>query len=271
MSASNCNKKVLSMADFIEIFADELYQAEVNRNPIEPLTSRNGSLTVEDAYKIQLKNVDRKIKKGWRIKGKKIGITSLAVQRMLNVNQPDFGYLFDTMYVEDGGVIKIDTLIQPRVEGEIAFVMEKDLKGPGVTEADVLRATAFVVPSIEIVDSRIKDWKIKIQDTIADNASSGLFVVGGKKTVVDNLDFRCLGMILERNGDVVVSGAGAASLGNPVKAVAWLANKLSEFGEYLRAGEIVLSGALAQLVVPKRGDFFKVTIQKLGSVSVKFE
>ncbi len=259
------------MANYIETFAEELFFAELNLKPIEPLTSRNGNLTIEDAYKIQLKNVEKKLSKGWKIKGKKIGITSLAVQKMLNVNQPDFGYLFDTMYVEDGGVVKIDKLIQPRVEGEIAFVMERDLKGPGITEADVLKATAFVVPSIEIVDSRIKDWKIKIQDTIADNASSGMFVLGGKKTLVDNLDLRCLGMILEQNGEVVVSGAGAASLGNPVKAVAWLANKLSEFGEYLRSGEIVLSGALAQLVVPKKGDFFKVTIQKLGSVSVKFE
>ncbi len=259
------------MPDYIGTFAQELYNAEINLTPIEPLTSRNGNITIEDAYKIQLKNVERKLKMGLKVKGKKIGITSLAVQRVLNVNQPDFGYLFDAMYVEDGDVVRIDGLIQPRVEGEIAFVLERDLKGPGVTEVDVLRATAFVVPSIEIVDSRIKDWKIKIQDTIADNASSGMFVVGGKKTTVDNLDFRCLGMILEQNGEVVVSGAGAASLGNPVKAVAWLANKLSEFGEYLKAGEIILSGALAQLVVPKKGDFFKVTIQKLGSVSVKFE
>ena len=267
----DANKLYQNMPDYIEKFAEELYWAEVNLKPIEPLTSRNGNITIEDAYKIQIKNVDRKLKNGWKIKGKKIGITSYAVQKMLNVNQPDFGYLFDTMYVEDGGVVKLDSLIQPRVEGEIAFVMEKDLKGPGVTVADVLKATAFVVPSIEIVDSRIKDWKIRIQDTIADNASSGLFVLGGKKTVVDNLDFRCLGMILEQNGEVVVSGAGVASLGNPVKAVAWLANKLAEFGEYLRAGEVVLSGALAQLVVPKKGDFFKVSIQKLGSVSVKFE
>jgi len=259
------------MPDYIEIFAEELYSAEVNLTPIEPLTSRNGNITIEDAYKIQLKNVEKKLKKGLKIKGKKIGITSFAVQKMLNVNQPDFGYLFDAMYVEDGGVINLNRLIQPRVEGEIAFVLERDLKGPGVTEVDVLRATAFVVPSIEIVDSRIKDWKIKIQDTVADNASSGMFVIGSKKTLIDNLDLRCLGMILEQNGEVVVSGAGAASLGNPVKAVAWLANKLSEFGEYLRAGEIILSGALAQLVVPKKGDFFKVTIQKLGSVSVKFE
>lgn len=259
------------MPDYIETFAEELYSAEINLTPIEPLTSRNENITVEDAYKIQLRNVEKKLKRGWKIKGKKIGITSFAVQRMLNVNQPDFGYLFSEMHVEDGGVVKLDSLIQPRVEGEIAFVMEKDLNGPGVTEADVLRATAFVVPSIEIVDSRIKDWKIKIQDTIADNASSGLFVLGGKKTLVDNLDFRCLGMILDQNGEVIVSGAGAASLGNPVKAVAWLANKLSEFGEYLKAGEVILSGALAQLVVPRRGDFFRVTIQKLGSVSVKFE
>ncbi|MFN3133977.1 MAG: 2-keto-4-pentenoate hydratase [Candidatus Kryptonium sp.] len=259
------------MGNYVETFANELYQAELSLKPIEPLTSRDGNITIEDAYKIQLKNVKRKLETGLKIKGKKIGITSFAVQRMLNVNQPDFGYLFDTMYVEDGGVVKLDSLIQPRVEGEIAFVMEKDLKGPEVTVADVLKATAFVVPSIEIVDSRIKDWRIKIQDTIADNASSGLFVLGGKKTIVDNLDFRCLGMILEQNGEVVVSGAGAASLGNPVKAVAWLANKLAEFGEYLRAGEVVLSGALAQLVVPKKGDFFKVSIQKLGSVSVKFE
>lgn len=271
MNLSLKNNFKVVMGNYIETFADELYQAELNLRPIEPLTSRNGNITVEDAYKIQLKNVKRKLETGLKVKGKKIGITSFAVQRMLNVNQPDFGYLFDSMYVEDGGVVNLDSLIQPRVEGEIAFVMEKDLKGPGVTEVDVLRATAFVVPAIEIVDSRIKNWKIKIQDTIADNASSALFVLGGKKTLVDNLDFKCLGMILEQNGEVVVSGAGAASLGNPVRAVAWLANKLAEFGEYLRAGEIVLSGALAQLVVPRRNDFFKVTIQKLGSVSIKFE
>jgi 2-oxopent-4-enoate hydratase len=259
------------MPNYITLFADELYSAEVNRLQIEPLTSRNGNLTIEDAYRIQLKNVRRKLSSGWRIKGKKIGLTSRAVQQIFGVNQPDFGYLFDTMYVGDGDIIELDKLIQPRVEGEIAFVLEDDLRGPGITEVDVLKATDFVVPSIEIIDSRIKDWRIKIQDTIADNASSGMFVIGSRRTSLTGLDLRCLGMILEVNGDVVVSGAGAASLGNPIKAVAWLANKLSEFGEYLRAGEIILSGALAGVVIPRKGDFIRVTIQKLGSVSVKFK
>ena len=210
------------MKDYITQFADELYQAEVERTVIEPLTSRNGKITIQDAYDIQLRNVERKISLGWKVKGKKIGLTSRAIQETFGVNQPDFGHLFDKMYVEDGGVVSLETLIQPRVEGEIAFVLESDLEGPGVTEADVLRATAFVLPSIEIIDSRIKDWKIKIQDTIADNASSGLFVLGSVKQSPVGLDLRCLGMVLELNGDVVVSGAGAASLGNPVKAVAWV-------------------------------------------------
>lgn len=225
--------------------ATALLEAERERRPIAPLTASWPDLTPADAYAIQLEVLARKLQQGSRVVGKKIGLTSQAIQQMFGVDQPDYGHLLDTMAIADGGQAPMARLLQPKIESEIAFVLERDLQGPGLTAADVLAATDYVVPALEIIDSRISDWQIKLADTIADNASSGLFVVGARKTKVEQLDLRLVGMVVEKNGADALTAAGAAVLGHPANAVAWLGNKMAEFGVSLRAGEVLLSGALA--------------------------
>ncbi|MCG8124284.1 MAG: 2-oxopent-4-enoate hydratase, partial [Candidatus Thiodiazotropha taylori] len=209
----------------INELGDELYQALSQRQMIDPLTEREPEITIEDAYHVSLRMVNRRVENGESIIGKKIGATSQAVQNMLNVHQPDFGYLTDRMVYGNGDEMPIsEQLIQPRAEGEIAFMLKRDLIGPGVSNADVLRATEAVIPCFEIVDSRIRDWKIKIQDTVADNASCGLFVLGDKAVDPRKVDLATAGMVVEKNGELLSTGAGAAALGSPVNCVAWLAN-----------------------------------------------
>jgi 2-oxopent-4-enoate hydratase len=251
-------------------FAHELLHAEASRTPIPPLSAGHDAFTVDDAYAVQSEIIAVKREQGAVVIGRKIGLTSRPIQSLLGVHEPDFGQLLSTMHVHEREAVPVSRLIQPKAEGEIAFVMERDLDGAHVTEADVLRCTAYVSPAIEIIDSRIADWKITITDTVADNASSALFAIGGTKTSVTNLDLRTLGMALEHNGSVAVTGAGAAALGNPVTAVAWLANALRSHGDMLRAGDIVLSGALAGTVIPHPGDTVRVSIRHLGSVTVRF-
>ncbi len=255
----------------IQQFGDELYEAMVKREAVSPLTSRGEDISIEDAYHISLRMLERRRQAGARIIGKKIGVTSKAVMNMLNVHQPDFGYLTDDMVFNSGEVVPIsDRLIAPRAEGEIAFIMKKDLTGPGVTNADVLAATECVMPCFEIVDSRIQDWKIAIQDTIADNASCGLFVLGDKAVSPHKVDLVTCGMVVEKNGKILSTGAGAAALGSPVNCVTWLANTLGEFGIGLKAGEVILSGSLVPLEPVKAGDFMRVEIGGIGSASVYF-
>ena len=254
----------------INHYGDELYQALRQVEPVEPLTSREPDITIEDAYQIQLHMIGRRIKDGERIIGKKIGLTSKSVQQMLGVGQPDFGHLTSAMVYGDGASVPVSKLLQPRAEGEIAFILKHDLSGPGITNADVLRATEAVMPCFEIVDSRIRDWKIKIQDTVADNASSGLFVLGDKAVDPRKLDLSLCGMILEKNGEVMHTGAGAAALGSPVNCVAWLANTLGRLGITLKAGEVILSGALAPMVPAIPGDNMRTSIGGIGSASVLF-
>jgi 2-keto-4-pentenoate hydratase len=253
-----------------EQLAEALYQAEQTRKGISPLTERFPDLSIEAAYQIQLTNIRRKVNEGQTIVGKKIGLTSKAMQELLGVNQPDYGHLLDSMVVENGGEVPQTKVLQPRVEGEIAFILKKDLQGPGVTVTDVLRATDYVVAAIEIVDSRIKDWKIKLADTIADNASSGLYVLGTRPVKIDRLDLAQLGMVLYKNGEVMNTGVGAAALGHPALCVAWLANQLAQFDTVLKAGEVILSGALSAAVNAEPGDHFSVRFDQLGEVSVKF-
>lgn len=250
-------------------YSDHLSQAEKNGRGVEPLTAINPDLTVEVAYQVQLTTVDRKVAAGQRIVGKKIGLTSLAMQKMLNVDQPDYGHLLDGMIVEDGGAIPFDKVLQPKVEGEIAFLLKKDLAGPKVTTMDVMLATECIFPSLEIVDSRITDWKIKLQDTIADNASSGLFVLG-RPHKLEEIDLVLEGMVLYKNGEIMNTGTGAAALGNPAACVAWLANKLAEFGIILKAGEVILSGAITAAVEARPGDHFAAKFTRLGEVGVRF-
>ncbi|WP_094161774.1 2-oxopent-4-enoate hydratase [Thiomonas delicata] len=249
---------------------DELYSALNARNTLEPLTDRCPDMTIEDAYRVQQRVVGRRLDAGETVVGKKIGVTSKAVMDMLGVYQPDFGYLLSGMVYGEGQTIALDTLIQPKAEGEIAFILKKDLIGPGITNAEVLAATECVMPCFEIVDSRIRDWKIKIQDTVADNASCGVFVLGDRAVSARAVDLSTCGMVLEKNGEIIGTGAGAAALGSPVNAVAWLANTLGRLGIPLKAGEVILSGALAAMAVVKPGDNFRVSIGGIGSCSVRF-
>ncbi|MFU8802187.1 MAG: 2-keto-4-pentenoate hydratase [Bradymonadaceae bacterium] len=234
------------------------------------------SLNVEDAYAIQEINIARRrSSRGLHGKlanpvGRKIGLTSKAIQSWLNVHEPDFGVLLDDMLIPDGESADVSNLLQPRAEGEIAFVLGRDLGGPGVTGAEVIAATDFLLPAIEIIDSRIEDWKITYEDTIADNASSGMFVLGNQPVSLRNTELRLCGMVLRKNGAVVSTGAGAACLGHPINAVVWLANKLAEFGEKLEAGDIVLSGALGPVTPVEAGDHLEAEIRGVGRVTVGF-
>ena len=254
----------------IEKLGDSLYEALVARQPIAPLSASHPDMTIEDAYHVQQRMISRRLATGERVVGKKIGVTSKAVMHMLGVHQPDFGYLLDGMVYNEGESIAMDDLIQPKAEGEIAFLLKKDLQGPGVTAAHVLAATEGVMACFEIVDSRIQDWKIKIQDTVSDNASCGVFVLGDQLVDLADIDLALCGMVLEKNGEIVVTGAGAATMGHPVNAMVWLANTLGNLGIALKAGDIVLSGAMGAMVPVVKGDNLRMSIGGLGGCSVRF-
>ena len=257
-------------AKTIDQLGDDLHNALSTRVPIPPISDRFPEMTVEEAYLVQRRMLSHQLQPGARIVGKKIGITSKAVMKMLNVHRPDFGFLFDSMIYNHGEAVPMDALIQPRAEGEIAFLLKRDLTGPGVTNTDVLAATESVMACFEIVDSRIRDWKIKIQDTVSDNASCGVFVLGDRAVDPRGLDLSLCGMVLEQNGEIVATGAGAAALGSPVTSVAWLANTLGKLGISLKAGEVILSGALAAMIPAKAGDCFRVGVGGIGSCTVRF-
>jgi len=249
---------------------DELHHALETRTTIAPISGRGHNLTLADAYRVQERMISHRLAAGHRVVGKKVGATSKVVQNMLNVNQPDFGLLLDSMVFSDGEAVPMSRLIQPKAEGEIAFLLKKDLMGPGLTAADILRATEGVMPCMEIVDSRIADWKIGIIDTVADNASCGVLVLGDRLVDPRKVDLSTAGLVLERNGDVAATGSGAAVLGNPANAMAWLANTLGLLGIPLKAGEIILSGSLVPLVTVQAGDNFRVTVGGIGGCSVRF-
>ena len=256
----------------IEALGDSLYDALVARTPIAPLSAAHPDMTIEDAYHVQQRMIARRLEQGDRVIGKKIGVTSKAVQDMLGVFQPDFGFLTDKMLVNDGCTVSLDDtkLIQPRAEGEIAFMLQRDLVGPNVTREQVLDATAWVAPCFEIVDSRIRDWKIAIQDTVADNASCGVFVIGAQRTDPRSIDLAEAQMHMWRNAEPCGTGTGAAVQGHPAEAVAWLANTLGARGIAFRAGELILSGALSPLVPVAAGDRFTMQIEGLGGCMVSF-
>jgi 2-oxopent-4-enoate/cis-2-oxohex-4-enoate hydratase len=251
---------------------DSLFDALRGRRTLAPLTARHCDITVDDAYRISLQFLSRRLAAGERIIGKKIGVTSKPVQDMLGVFQPDFGFLTDAMQFADGATVSLSAagLIQPRAEGEIAFMLKSDLQGPGVTREQVLTATEWVAPCFEIVDSRIDNWKIKIQDTVADNASCGVFVIGTRHTDPHVLDLAAASMQLWKNDAPAGAGLGAAVQGHPAEAVAWLANTLGAFGIPFKAGELILSGSLAPLVPAASGDRFTMHIEGLGGCSVAF-
>lgn len=255
----------------IQTLGDELYEALRAQSTVAPLTERHADISIEDAYHISMGMLERRKADGERVIGKKIGVTSKAVQAMLSVHQPDFGYLTDAMLFGNGEELPIsEQLIAPRAEGEVAFVLKRDLEGPGITNAEVLRATECVMPCFEIVDSRIRDWKITIQDTVADNASCGLFVLGDQIVNPRRVDLSTCGMVVEKNGEVVSTGSGAAALGSPVNCVAWLANTLGAFGSKLKAGEVILSGSLVPLLSIQPGESMHLSIGGIGTASTRF-
>jgi 2-oxopent-4-enoate/cis-2-oxohex-4-enoate hydratase len=256
----------------INRLGDELYEALMNQSTLSPLTEREAGITIEDAYHISQRMVSQRLEKNSeRIVGKKIGVTSKPVQEMLGVFQPDFGFLTDKMEYPDATDIPIaGNLIQPRAEGEIAFRLKADLVGPGVTEQDVLDATETIIPCFEIVDSRIHDWNIKIEDTVADNASCGVYVLGENEVDPRDFDLPNLKMTIYKNGEQIAEGLGSAVQGNPLTAVAWLANTLGEFGIPFKAGEVILSGSLAPLIPVVAGDEMSLEIEGIGSCSCRF-
>lgn len=255
----------------VEKAVAQLDAAEEKHEAISsPLTEQFPSLTENDAYHVQLNRIEEKLKNGETISGKKIGLTSIAMQKLLGVDQPDYGHLLQSMEVENGGKVSLSTLFQPKIEGEIAFVLKKDLVGPNVTVEDVIEATDYVVAALEIVDSRIKDWKIKLEDTVADNASCGLYVLGKEKINLKDVHLPSVEMELLKNGEVMNTGKGTDVLGDPAICVTWLANKLHSYNSSLKAGEVVLSGALSAAIEAKPGDVFTARFSSLGEVTVEF-
>jgi 2-keto-4-pentenoate hydratase len=250
--------------------ADALWEASESRVPIEPLTTTAPQLDVADAYAIQLANVERALAAGRSIAGHKVGLTSKAMQEMLGVDEPDFGVLLDDMVLGDGAVISTSRLVRPRVEAEIAFRLARDLEGPDVTTEAALGALAVAIPALEIIDSRIADWRIRLVDTVADNGSSALVVLGGTETPVTDVDLPAVEVAVEHNGDVVERGTGAAVLGHPAACVAWLANKLSEFGQVLHAGQIIMPGAVHRAFDVGATDVVRARFTGLGDVTARF-
>jgi 2-keto-4-pentenoate hydratase len=257
-----------ALATFVGEMSAALLEARATRVAIAPLTDAHPKLSIADAYAIAKHGVEVDVSAGARVVGQKIGLTAVAVQEQLGVDSPDYGTLLSTMEIEDGGTLRLDEYVAPRVELEIAFRLGKSIRGPGVTAEDVRAATASVHPAIEVVDSRISDWRIKLADTVADRASSAAFVVGSQSLAVDQIDLTDIAVELRRNGEVVESGSSRAVLGDPAVAVVWLANALGELGETLDAGAIVLSGACTRMVTIAPGDEYTATYGDLGELSL---
>lgn len=238
--------------------------------PCDPVRELIDASDTQAAYAVQEINTRQWESAGRRLVGRKIGLTAQSVQRQLGVNQPDYGMLFADMAVPDGEEIDMRSMLQPRVEGEVAFCLGRDLTEVQLTIADIVRAIDYAVAAIEIVDSRISRWDIKIADTIADNASSGRYVLGSEPHRLGEFDIRLCGMVLERRGEQVAFGAGAACLGNPLNATLWLAKRMAEIGRPLRSGDIVMSGALGPMITVQAGDVFDLRINGLGAVRAAF-
>ncbi|MGV0835520.1 2-keto-4-pentenoate hydratase [Mycolicibacterium thermoresistibile] len=254
-----------------EQLAADLAQAERSRVPIKPLTDRHPDIDVVDAYEIQLLNIRQRVAEGSRVVGHKVGLSSAAMQKMMGVDEPDYGHLLDDMQVFEDKPVTSANYLYPRVEVEVGFVLAADLPGADCTEEDVLAATEAFAPAIELIDTRITDWKIKLCDTIADNASSAGWVLGEARVSPKDIDIKTIDAVLTNNGEVVAEGRSDAVLGNPVTAVAWLARKVDSFGVRLRAGDIVLPGSCTRAIDAPAGSHFVADFSGLGSVQLTFE
>lgn len=253
-----------------EQYGAELFAALCERRTVAPLIARDAALTIDDAYAISLDFLARRTAEGERVVGKKIGVTSKAVQDMLGVFQPDFGFLTDAMYVDGDIDIAATGLIQPRAEAEIAFILKDALVGPGVTAEQVIAATDAIAPCFEIVDSRIDQWKIGIVDTVADNASCGVFILGEARVDPRKHSLPDLKVTVKKNGKQISEGLGSAVQGDPAQAVAWLANTLGAYGVTLDAGDIILSGSLVPLEDAVAGDTFEMELEGIGGCTARF-
>lgn len=254
----------------IQQAATSLLLAEENKQPIAPFTSSTEEISVEEAYAIQLFQINEKLKAGATVKGLKIGLTSKVMQEMFNVDTPDFGHILDDMVFDASEPINHQSFIQPKVEFEIAFILKEDLQGPGITAEDVLAATDYVVPAIEIIDSRIADWQFKFEDTVADNGSSAGVVLGTQRTAIQSVDLSQVVMRAYHNGELFDEATGAAVMGHPANAVAWLANMVGVYDIPLKKGYFILAGALSKAVPFIGGDSFTAKFEGLGEVSVMF-
>lgn len=254
----------------IKAFAEAIRIAGETGVPTKPVRDALPAGDVDVAYAIQKVNTQFWLKSGRRLVGRKIGLTSKSVQKQLGVDQPDYGMLYADMALCDGEEVPLSRVMQPKVEGEVALVLERDLAQEHITITELISAVAYAVPAIEIVGSRIENWNIKIQDTIADNASSGLFVLGNEPRKLEGLDLRLCGMVMERRGDQISLGAGAACLGNPLNAAVWLARTMVAVGAPLKAGDVLMTGALGPMGTVAPGDVIEVRISGLGSVRTAF-
>lgn len=249
--------------------ADELLACYKTRQPIDPLVDLFPEMTVDDAYEIQLAQARQRTARGETVVGHKVGLTSAPMRTALGVDVPDYGHVFDTMVWPEGEEIPFEDFIAPKVEPEVAFVLEHDLAGPGVTAAAAARAVAYCLPAIEIIDSRIRDWRISLRDTIADNGSSGGVVLGERPIRITDLDLRLVGCVFGRNRKLAQTGAGAAVLGGPLKSLAWLANTLATQGP-LKSGSVIMSGSITAPLDVSAGDVFDAELDRLGRVSAYF-
>jgi 2-keto-4-pentenoate hydratase len=251
-------------------WAAKLYAARRERQPIPPLSETAPELSAADAYEIQGRLVELLLGDGGHVVGYKLGLTSRPMQQLLGVDEPDYGPVLSSMVHEDGATLDLSAFIQPRIEGELALVLDAPLRGPGITTLQAARAVGGVVPALELVDSRIEDWRITLVDTIADLASSAAIVLGSRVMSVTDVDLRLLGMVIRRNGAVEATGAGAAALGNPLSALAWLANTLAPFDVTLEAGHVIMTGALHRAFPVEPGDRIRADVDRLGSVACSF-
>ena len=256
----------------IRKIALQLLEAESTCRPMDPISPRYPGMTIDDAYRVQIETIEEKVKAGATIVGRKIGLTSKAMQALIGIDEPDAGIIVDSKVFREGEAIPTERMMVPRIEAEIGFLLKEDLEGPGITVVDVLAATAGVMPLLEVKETRLKTLKPTILDAVADNATSGIVILGGKLTVLSpDIDLRLVGMIFEHNGEIAATATGAEALGNPAEPVAWLANKMHRYGITLKKGEFVMSGGLSKALEVKPGSFFKATFDRLGSVSALFK